>query len=94
MTRRTRVAVAGAAVAAGLVLGGGVAAAAPVAQGAAASDVHVLNYWHMYGEYATQAECVAQGEALLYPNHPGGADDYECRAAANGGWELWLMHLT
>jgi hypothetical protein len=78
----------GAAVAAGLVLTGGVAAAAPTGQG-----VHIMDYWQYHDHYATLGECEAVGEEYLYPNNPGGADDYACEAA-NGGWDLYLSFAT
>jgi hypothetical protein len=84
-----RTLVVGAAVAAGVALaGGGVAAAAP-----ADSGFRVMDYWQYHDHYATLDECVAVGEEYLYPNNPGGADDYECEAA-NGGWDLYLIFAT
>ncbi len=78
--------------AAGLALGGGAtaAAAAPAADGGA---VGVLDYWQFHDHYATLEECVAVGEEYLYPNNPGGADDYECEAV-DGGYDLWLIFAT
>ncbi|MER5650656.1 hypothetical protein [Streptosporangium sp. NPDC002524] len=72
----------------GLVLTGGVPAAASAGQGTGAMD-----YWQYHGHYQTHGQCVAVGEEYLWPHNPGGADDYEC-LASGGGWNLWLIFAT
>ncbi|WP_394842082.1 hypothetical protein LZC95_34020 [Pendulispora brunnea] len=67
--------------------------AEPAHPAAESRSLQPMNYWYMEGHYATESECRAKGESLLWPANPGGADGYECRANG-GGWDLWLMFLT
>ncbi|WP_394831427.1 hypothetical protein LVJ94_33435 [Pendulispora rubella] len=67
--------------------------AEPAHHDAESGSAQTMNYWHLEGHYATESECRAKGESLLWPANPGGADGYECRAKGDG-WDLWLMFLT
>ncbi|MDT0341969.1 hypothetical protein [Streptomyces litchfieldiae] len=89
MGTRMRALVVGTVAVAGLALGGGVAAAAPGGEG---GGFRAMDYWYLHSHYATQDECVAVGEHYTSPT--GGADGYECWAADNGGWDLWLIFAT
>ncbi|WP_394825734.1 hypothetical protein [Pendulispora albinea] len=67
--------------------------AEPAHRDTASRSVQAMNYWYREGHYATESECRAKGDSLLWPTNPGGADDYECRVNGDG-WDLWLMFLT
>ncbi|TDC13299.1 hypothetical protein E1265_28255 [Streptomyces sp. 8K308] len=71
----------------------GAAVVAALAVGAGPASASALDYYQFHDHYATHEECVAVGEEYLWPNHPGGADAYECRENA-GGWDLWLIFAT
>ncbi|NYI03462.1 hypothetical protein [Allostreptomyces psammosilenae] len=87
--------------AAGIALAGAAptAAAAPAdphtgaARVQASQTLRAMDYWQFHSHHATLDACVAVGEQYLWPNHPGGSDDYEC-LANNGGWDLYLIFAT
>jgi len=78
---------------AGLALAGGAATAASASVDTGNQAVQLMNFWFLHSSYDTQGECEAAAQEYLWPNNPAGADDYECRASADG-WDLWLMFLS
>ena len=68
----------------------GVAGAASARVDAAGQAVSAAaDFWYRHSTYDRQAECETAAQLYMWPNNPGGADDYECRPEG-GRWALWL----
>ncbi|WP_438011724.1 hypothetical protein WME89_25635 [Sorangium sp. So ce321] len=51
------------------------------------------DFWYLHSTYNSRAECEGAAQLYMWPNNPGGADDYECRSEG-GRWGLWLGFLS
>ena len=55
--------------------------------------VAAADFWYLHSTYDRQADCETAAQLYMWPENPGGADDYECRSEG-GRWNLWLGFLS
>ncbi|MGK3982373.1 hypothetical protein WME99_05015 [Sorangium sp. So ce136] len=77
----------------GLAMGVTGAASASVDSGSQAVFAAAADFWYLHSTYNSRAECEDAAQLYIWPNNPGGADDYECRSEGRR-WGLWLGFLS